>query len=142
MRAWRHDLQTPEDHPDAFRARAEAGITIADLTVLGPEDERELIVRYLNCARKPRIDPEQVLVDWARHTGYSAVWLPDGLVRIPPADQPIGGGASVICPSCGARWQDSRPGFWEQVRGHGYFPDRCSLCGGPLPEWLVLELGS
>ncbi len=96
----------------------------------------------VNCARKPRIDPEQVLVDWARHTGYSAVWLPDGLVRIPPAEQAIGGGASVICPSCGARWQDSRPGFWEQVRGHGYFPDRCSLCGGPLPEWLVLELGS
>ena len=56
-------------------ARARAGVTIADLTVHGADND-ELSVRYLVRA-EPDGAGQEVLLDWAPEVGYSRVWLPD-----------------------------------------------------------------
>jgi len=77
------------------------------------------------------------LLDWAARVGYRRVWLPDRVIELDAlADV---GWATATCPTCGARWEDGGPDFWERVRDHGWFPASCLACGGSLPEWGVPE---
>lgn len=75
------------------------------------------------------------LLDWAARVGYRRVWLPDRVVELDAlADVSW---ATATCPTCGARWEDGGPDFWQRVRDHGWFPANCLACGGSLPEWSV-----
>ena len=112
------------------RERAHAGVTIADLWRIG-EDESELIVEYLALADRRRADG--LLTRWAKAVGYDRLWLPDRLVAFESA--PPLGSAQVVCPTCGATWEDSGPDFWTTVRQSGFFPPLCVLCNSDLPQW-------
>jgi hypothetical protein len=117
-----------------FQGRAKAGVAIADLTV-GGEDGGELMVRFHSSGRN-REQAEEVLLDWARRTGYRRVWLADRLVTLDGAASEVGV-AEVKCPTCGERWRDGTPDFWLTVKQAGTFPRWCYLCGSELPQWKV-----
>jgi hypothetical protein len=127
---WAPYLLNEGPHGDLVRARAQHGVTIADAWVTG-EDCKELIVRYLAIADRDRADRQ--LVRWAESVGHRRIWFPDRLVHL-DAGRPLGA-AQVECPTCGARWQDGSPGFWEGVRSAGRFPTLCVICHGDLPQW-------
>ena len=107
---------------------------LADLTRL---EDGELLVTFVprdgaNTAAR------RVLLDWAARAGWWRVWLDDRVVDL--GEEPaITGRARVRCPTCGARWEDERPEFWERVRDSGWFPAICLACGGSLPEWDIDE---
>ena len=76
----------------------------------------------------------RVLLDWAARVGRQRAWLDDRVAD--PGEQPaVTGRARVRCPTCGVRWEDERPEFWDHARGDGCFPPSCVACGGSLPEW-------
>ena len=61
------------------------------------------------------------LLEWAARVGWRRVWLDDRVVDL--GEQPaVIGRARVRCPTCGTRWEDERPEFWDHVRGDGWFP--------------------
>ncbi len=78
-------------------------------------------------------DAGKALLAWAARIGYRRVWLPERVVDLDPLAE--AGGAVAVCPTCGARWEDGGPTFWETVRQEGWFPGGCLACGGSLPEW-------
>lgn len=73
------------------------------------------------------------LLQWAATVGYRRVWLPDRPVDL-DASAAVRR-AFVTCPTCGLRWEDDSPEFWESVLEAGHFPGYCLGCGGSLPEW-------
>ena len=115
-------------------ARARSGVTIADLTLHGA-DEDEVSVRFLVRA-KPTEPADDLLIDWASKVGYRRVWLPDGLVDIERDPQAMTR-ASVRCDVCHARWSDATPEFWLGVRQAKAFPKWCPMCGSELPQWAT-----
>jgi hypothetical protein len=117
-------------------ARARAGVAIADLTLTG-DDESEVLVTYLSAGRS-RDEADEALRSWAESLGYRRIWFPDRVVEL-DADPPVGHRAEVRCPTCGSRWHDSTPDFWEMVRDQGSFPKWCIVCGWELPQWEVSE---
>jgi hypothetical protein len=112
--------------------RERAGVTIADLTVHG-EDDDEVSVRFFALGTG-REQAEEVLIEWATRVGYRRIWLPDRLVTTEP--EPLRT-ASVRCRTCSATWQDSSPEFWMAVKRGGMFPHWCPVCGCELPQWKV-----
>ena len=82
-------------------------------------------------------DADTALLAWAARAGYRRVWLPDRVVEVRALAQT--GWAAATCPTCGARWEDGGPYFWETVRHDGWFPASCLACGGSLPEWELEE---
>ena len=126
--AWNHMLD----------ARGRAGVALADLTLLG-EGDSEIVVRYLSEGRA-REEADEALRQWAEDLGYTRLWLPSGIVEL-RGDAPIGCRAEVRCPTCGSRWHDSTPDFWEMVRGMGSYPKWCLVCGWELPQWEVSREG-
>ena len=134
LTAWAPFLITNGPLGNLMPGREADGITIADLTVHG-EDEDELSVRFY--ALGTTIErAEAVLIEWATRVGYRRLWLPDRLVPIEPEPEQLGT-ASVRCPTCRARWQDGSPEFWLLVKGGGTFPKWCPMCGCELPQWTV-----
>ena len=90
---------------------------LADLTRL---DDGELLVTFV--PRDGANDrARHALLDWAARVGWQRVWLDDRVVDL--GEQPaVTGRARVRCPTCGTRWEDERPEFWDHVRGDGWFP--------------------
>jgi hypothetical protein len=119
-----------------FRVRERAGVAIADLRLVhNSDDEREVIVEFMAAGRE-REAAEALLCTWAGATGHRRVWLPSGPVEVdPPATMAT---AAVRCPTCRARWTDSTPSFWHQVRCAGHFPLVCPACAHTLPQWTVV----
>ena len=105
---------------------------LADLTRL---DDGELLVTFV--PRDGANDwARHALLEWAARVGWRRVWLDDRVVDL--GEQPaVIGRARVRCPTCGMRWEDERPEFWDHVRGDGWFPPSCLACGGSLPEWEI-----
>lgn len=117
----------------ALLERERAGVTIADLTVLGSGADREVVARFL--ARGGGTRAERALVRWAAATGHRRLWLPSRVVALePPARF---GKASTTCSNCGYVYRDGAPEFWARVRGAGTFPTYCLVCGGDLPQWTT-----
>lgn len=115
-------------------AHATVDAALADLHVLDEGDELvvEPVERTLWEA-----GASEVVLAWARTVGFRRVWLPGRVVDLePPVELP---GAVVVCPTCGARWDDDAPAFWHLVRAAGAFPGSCRICGGSLPEWEVVS---
>jgi hypothetical protein len=112
---------------------ADRGVVLADLHVLEDGSVRELIVDYVPAGSGSE-ESDEALIRWAVTVGYRRVWLPDRVVEQPDALPPVGE-ARVTCPTCGTRWRDTEPEFWELVRSSGCFPASCPACGGSLPEW-------
>ncbi len=117
-----------------LQERDEAGVAIADLTVLG-EDDKEIAVRFYTDGGD-LAEAERVVLDWATTVGYRRVWLSDRLESIEPAPEKLGT-AHVRCPACGVTWRDSSPEFWLTVRGNGAFPHWCAICGCEMPQWIL-----
>jgi hypothetical protein len=113
-------------------ARARSGVTIADLTVHGAEED-EISVSFLVRAKSAPERAEAVLIDWAGKVGHRRVWLPDRLVEIEPDPEAIAR-ASVRCEACHAKWSDATPEFWLGVREAKAFPKWCPVCGCELPQ--------
>ncbi len=114
-------------------ARARAGVTIADLTVHGPDND-ELAVRYLVRA-EPEDEAQEVLLEWAQRVGHKRVWLPDCImVELEPDPDQITD-VSVRCDVCRAHWSDGTPEFWLAVRDAKAFPKWCPVCGCELAQW-------
>jgi hypothetical protein len=106
---------------------------LADLTCL---DDGELLVTFV--PRDGATDwARDALLDWAALVGHRRIWLDDRVVD--NAQPAVVGRARVRCPTCGARWEDERPEFWDSVRDSGWFPPSCLACGGSLPEWELDE---
>ena len=121
-------------YTNLLRERAKAGVTIADLTHVGDDDE-ELAVRFY-AEGSDREEAEGALLEWARAVGYRRVWLPDRIEEIEPEPGDFGT-AAVRCPSCGIKWEDSSPEFWLAIRRDRVFPRWCLICGWELPQWTV-----
>jgi hypothetical protein len=132
LNPWRPGLIDGGPTGMLLRPLARRGVVIADL--VADRDERELVVRFV-----PRHGATEyartALVRWAAQVGWERVWLDDRVVEPDPADVEVGGRARAVCPTCGLRWQDERPEFWNHVRDDGWFPATCLACGGSLPEW-------
>lgn len=118
-------------------ARSRAGVTIADITIVG-EDDSDVLVRFLSDGRS-REDATAALCDWAERVGYRRIWFDDRLEVILDDEPAVIGKAKVRCQTCGSRWQDSTPEFWAMVREMGTFPRWCMLCGCELPQWDVVS---
>jgi hypothetical protein len=112
-------------------ARAQAGIAIADFTVIRDSDgtARELIIEFL-AGDSPQ--HRATISTWAAGVGYSRVWFPGDVADLDPVP---GGPAETRCTGCRVRLVDSDASFWEFVRHHGAFPATCVLCGSDLPQW-------
>lgn len=116
-----------------LREREAAGVSIADLNVLGTGTDRELVVRYL--ARGGGARAERALTRWAAMTGHKRLWLPDRLVALEPPKRFAP--AATTCTNCGLEWREGAPEFWSMVRENGAFPAYCLVCGGDLPQWTI-----
>lgn len=94
----------------------------------------ELIVMPLagRLTRKRR----ELIMNWARLTGYRRLWLEPEIVEFEaladPAQQ-----AAVSCAWCGSRWCGRGQDFWATVWERHRFPRTCRLCGCRLIEWSV-----
>lgn len=120
-----------------FRGRRDAGIAMADLRrARDSHGDGDITVEFLSCG--DRAKAEAVLEEWARLTGYRRVWFNDRVIDL-GSDPPVPVTAAVICPTCGARWDDGIPEFWACVREEGLFPRTCLVCGGELPQWSVTD---
>jgi len=135
MTGWAPFLITSGPLGNLFGDRERAGVAIADLTILG-DDADEISVRYWSPGRH-REEADEVLATWAEDVGYTRLWLPDRVIveleRRPERLE----GATVICPTCRARWSDATPEFWLTVRQAKAFPRWCPMCGCELPQWQV-----
>jgi hypothetical protein len=116
-----------------IQARGEAGVAIADLTVVWDAAELadELIVDFIT---RPLHVP--TVLDWAARVGYRRVWLPHEVRELTPR---TGGATQTTCSGCRARFTDADPRFWLQVRRTGRFPAACPLCGSDLPQWRTMS---
>ena len=128
---WMEHLHVSPIHRAMLREREAAGVTMADLTVMGVAGERELVVRFL--ARGGGRDAERVLMRWAAATGHRRLWLPERIVALRAPER--FGEVAATCPTCGASWREQDPQFWAGVHSVGRFPTYCLLCGGDLPQW-------
>lgn len=117
-----------------LREREAEGVTIADLTVHG-EDDDEISVRFLALGTEPE-RAEQLLIDWAERLGYRRLWLSDRLVSLGDRPEKLGA-AAVRCPTCRVGWEDDSPEFWLYAKEAGTFPKWCPICGCELPQWTV-----
>lgn len=135
LTAWAPWLITGGPVAALLPARARAGITIADLTVHG-EDNDELSVRYLARA-KPAEHAQEILLEWAELVGHKRVWLPDCImVELEPDPKRLSR-ATVRCEVCGSRWSDGTPEFWLGVREAKAFPKWCPVCGCEIAQWTT-----
>ena len=135
LTAWAPFLITNGPVANLFADRDRAGVAIADLTILGDEND-EVSVRYWASGAN-RDDADEVLATWAEDVGFRRLWLPDCTVvelqlRPERLDR-----ASVNCPTCRSRWSDATPEFWLHVRESRMFPKWCPICGCELPQWVV-----
>jgi hypothetical protein len=107
----------------------------ADLYLIGPPGAREVIVAH----DRPEVlsnRARSALLDWAALVGHRRIWLPQEVVDLPSAFSPIEA-ASTECAVCGIRLCAGGFGFWMAVRSTGWFPNRCSACGGHLAQWRL-----
>jgi len=119
-----------------FRSREEAGVAIADLTVLRhSEAPYEVIVKFLAGGESPEV--RETIVQWAASLGYGRIWLPEDVIDLRDIAVETAASASVDCDACNAKWEDGDPEFWLCVRNLGNFPLYCPLCGADLPQWQV-----
>ena len=128
---WAPWLITSGPPSNLLPARARAGVTIADLTIHGAEND-EVSVRYVVRAENDHAD--EVLLDWAQRVGHKRVWLPDHMVELDP-DPELIVPMTVRCDVCRARWSDGTPEFWLVVREGKAFPKWCPICGCELAQW-------
>jgi hypothetical protein len=118
-------------HRPILREREQAGVTIADLTVLGDGPDRELVVKFL--ARGGGEAAGRALSRWAAQTGHRRIWFPGRVVDLKvPARF---GQVATTCSNCGFTYHEDEPEFWATVRSNGTFPTYCLVCGGDLPQW-------
>lgn len=134
LTAWAPWLITGGPLGTLLPARARSGVTIADLTVHGA-DEDEVSARFLVRAKSAEA-ADELLIDWAGKVGYRRVWLPDRLVEIERDPEAIDS-ASVRCDVCHAKWSDATPEFWLLVHDAKAFPKWCPVCGCELPQWTT-----
>ena len=120
-------------HRPILREREQAGVTIADLTVLGEGTDRELVVKFL--ARGGGDPVRRKLSRWAAETGHRRIWFPDRVVELKPPSR--FGTAATTCSNCGLTYREDEPEFWAMVRENGTFPTYCLVCGGDLPQWTA-----
>lgn len=113
-----------------LRERAEAGVSVADLTVSGDPPARDVVVRFLAGGGR---DAEATLRRWAAWTGHRRIWFPHRVVGLTPPRR--FGQVRTTCTSCGVEWREGDPEFWAHVQSAGTFPGYCLLCGGDLPQW-------
>jgi len=133
---WHPGIMQGGPTQDLFRKRARAGVTIADVTLTyDVEGCREALVSVLTTGGD-REQAETTLIDWAAATGQRRIWLETRVVDLDKNPRPLGV-AHVKCRSCGSRWEDGRPQFWEMIQAEGRFPPVCPLCGDALPQWSV-----
>lgn len=138
LTGWHPGLYWGGPMQEFLRARDRDGVTIADLTVVGDDEQsRELIVGVVADGADRR-GAEELIVRWAATVGQRRVWLADAIVEIGD-DTSILGTAIVVCPTCRHEWVDGQPGFWLRVREAGVFPASCPICNGLMPQWSVLE---
>ena len=128
---WMEYLHVSPIHRAMLREREAAGVTMADLTVLGEGGARELVVRLL--AHGGGRDAERLLARWAAATGHVRLWLPERVIALRPPSR--FGAVTATCPTCGVSWREQDPQFWAGVQAVGRFPTYCLLCGGDLPQW-------
>lgn len=114
-----------------LRERADAGVSVADLTVSGVPPSRDLMVRFLAGGGR---GAQTALRRWAARTGHRRIWFPDRVVGLHPPRR--FGQARTTCSNCGVEWRESDPEFWAGVQSAGTFPSYCLLCGGDLPQWV------
>jgi hypothetical protein len=130
VRSWHPNLAR---RGQVLRASPDAGVALADLTVLSNESGRELIICFAQ--RSEQGGEEETLLDWAARTGYKRAWLSDRLVDLEVDPERLGK-AEVVCRCCGMTWSvDDEPEFWAGVLKAGFFPETCTVCGCGLPEW-------
>jgi hypothetical protein len=117
--------------------RARAGVTIADLTIHGAEQD-EISVRYLVRAESGD-EAQEVLLAWAQRVGYTRVWLPDCvMVELDPDPDQLTR-VHVRCDVCLSRWSDGSPDFWLGVRAAKTFPKWCPMCGCEMSQWTEYD---
>jgi hypothetical protein len=123
-----------------FRRREQAGVGIADLTIIRePGRPLELVVKFLSGSGRAEV--REAIVRWASCIGYGRVWFPDDVVSLTDAPIPPACSAATRCRFCDARWEDGDPEFWLAVRSSGNFPIACPLCGADLPQWELEPQG-
>ena len=134
LNPWRPGLIDGGPAAAVLQRPARRDRVLADLTRIG---DGELLVTFV--PRDGANDSaRRALLEWAACVGWWRVWLDDRVVDL--GEQPaVIGRARVRCPTCGTRWEDERPEFWDRVRGDGWFPASCLACGGSLPEWEIDE---
>jgi hypothetical protein len=128
---WTPWLATSGPLHTLFPARARAGTTIADLTVLCDDagNAIEVVVDFL-C--EGAADHRDALCHWAAFAGYRRVWFDEEIVDVEPDP---GGTAHTRCSGCAVRLVDGKDQFWRYVRQRGAFPGSCPLCGSDLEQW-------
>jgi hypothetical protein len=133
LNPWHPGLINGGPAGDALR-RGRRDRVLADLTRL---DDGELLVTFV--PRDGATDAvRRLLLEWAARVGWWRVWLDDRVIDL-GEQLAVSGRARVRCPTCGSRWEDERPEFWDRVRDIGWFPASCPACGGSLPEWEIDE---
>jgi hypothetical protein len=134
LNPWRPNLIDGGPSGIAMRRGGRREVVLADLACI---DDEELLVVFV--PRDSGSDwARDAVVAWAARVGWRRVWLDDRVVDLAEAPA-VAGRARVRCPTCGMRWEDERPEFWDNVRDDGWFPPSCLACGGSLPEWEVDE---
>jgi hypothetical protein len=98
-------------------------------------DEDELVVGFVTGSPDTPEIRERVAA-WAQLVGFRRLWFPDELLALDPVEAELGE-ARVRCPTCSARFAERDADFWAMVRSNKLFPNRCLVCGAPLPQWEV-----
>lgn len=139
---WDASLVTWGPCATLFERCSRAGVTVADAEIVrdpGDGDEpgapTELVLEFLSRGGNAGIT---AIADWATLVGYSRLWLPSGVRDLPPS-----GAATQVetrCTGCRTRLADGSRDFWDWVRGRGYFPMWCAICGADLPQWRPVRV--
>ncbi len=138
---WEPSLPTWGPRGAPMLDRAAGDVLIADLTVVDDgHGGRDVLVQML---RPPGEWEEhfEVLIEWARTTGHTRVWLDEQVVEL-GSSTGLGGTVATTCDRCGSTWSENDMEFWGHVERLGYFPYACPVCSADMPQWApVSETG-
>jgi hypothetical protein len=117
--------------------QGQGGTRYADLWFVGRHGDHDVLVTH---DHPDGIDEQmrEVLCEWATVVGHRRIWFPKDVVEL-DGPLPECRRASTICRSCDRAISAEGLDFWSKVRACGTFPNRCSACGGILPQWLIEE---